>query len=69
MATVSFVNIGYNSRNARRKSDLEAIRQALELCRSYTGTYPDASGGFVQSPLICVVGRRVVALVCSVVVF
>lgn len=40
VATVSFTGITKNSRDARRKSDMESIRQALELCRSYTGTYP-----------------------------
>lgn len=39
IATVSYVNISKNSRDARRKSDMESIRQALELCRSFTGSY------------------------------
>lgn len=37
---VSYTTISKNSRNARRKADLEAIRQALEMCRSIDGAYP-----------------------------
>ena len=36
----SYTTIARNSRDARRRSDLEAIRQALEMCRSITGIYP-----------------------------
>lgn len=38
---VSYTQISKNSRNARRSADLEAIRQALEMCRSIDGLYPD----------------------------
>lgn len=37
---VSFTAITTRSRDARRKSDLESIRQSLEMCRSVVGTYP-----------------------------
>lgn len=37
---VSYTTISRNARNARRKADLEAIRQAMEMCRSIDGTYP-----------------------------
>lgn len=38
---VSYTTISKNSRDARRRADVEAIRQALEMCRSITGDYPD----------------------------
>lgn len=38
---VSYTSISKNSRDARRKADMEAIRQAVEMCRSITGEYPD----------------------------
>lgn len=37
---VSYTTISKNSRNARRSADMEAIRQALEMCRSIDGVYP-----------------------------
>lgn len=40
-AAVSFGAITVRSRDARRRSDLELIRQALEMCRSVVGYYPD----------------------------
>lgn len=40
---VSFVAITTRSRDVRRKADLEAIRQSLEICRSLTGAYPQAA--------------------------
>lgn len=40
-AAVSFGAITIRSRDARRRSDLELIRQALEMCRSVVGYYPD----------------------------
>lgn len=39
---VSYTTISTNSRDARRKADLEAIRQALEMCRSISGEYPSS---------------------------
>ena len=53
IATVSFRDITKNSRDARRKSDMETIRQALELCRSYSGSYPAADGAEVPTAIIC----------------
>lgn len=37
---VTFTSITTRSRDARRKADLESIRQSLEMCRSLTGSYP-----------------------------
>lgn len=37
---VSYSSITTRSRDARRKADLESIRQSLEMCRSLTGIYP-----------------------------
>lgn len=45
---VTFTSLTTRSRDTRRKSDMEAIRQSLEMCRSLTGTYPD-SGYIYQS--------------------
>lgn len=45
---VAFTSITIRSRDTRRRSDLEAIRQSLEMCRSLSGEYPstiyDAGG-------------------------
>ncbi len=40
VTAVTYSGVTKSSRDARRKSDLESIRQALELCRSYSGSYP-----------------------------
>ena len=37
---VSYTSISQRSRDTRRKSDIEAIRQSLEMCRSLSGVYP-----------------------------
>lgn len=37
---VAYTAITTRSRDARRKADLESIRQSVEMCRSLTGTYP-----------------------------
>lgn len=37
---VSYASIGLRSRDSRRKADLEAIRQSLEMCRTIAGEYP-----------------------------
>ena len=42
---VSFVNAGKGARDAKRKSDLETVRQALVLYRSDDGVYPLGAGG------------------------
>lgn len=40
IASVTYTNVTKNSRDARRKVDMESIRQALELYRSSDGLYP-----------------------------
>jgi len=40
-AAVAFTSVTLRSRDARRRSDLEVIRQSLEMCRSMVGYYPD----------------------------
>ncbi len=37
---VAFTSLTIRSRDTRRRSDLEAIRQSLEMCRSLAGSYP-----------------------------
>ncbi len=46
VAAVSFANSQKRSRNARRKADLETVRQALVLYRQDHGSYGDVAGGF-----------------------
>ena len=41
----SYASINKRSRDARRKSDIEQVRSALELYRSAKGYYPDAGSG------------------------
>lgn len=53
-AAAAFTVITVRSRDARRGSDLEVIRQALEMCRSIDGVYPstiydNGTGGVVCS--------------------
>jgi len=40
---VSFSGINQRSRDARRKSDIEQVRSALEMYRTTNGYYPDVS--------------------------
>ncbi len=49
---MSFRNAGQNSRDGKRKSDIESVRQALVLQRSDTGTYPSGAYSAVVSALI-----------------
>ena len=42
---VVFTNAGKSSRDAKRKADLESIRQALVLYRDDNGCYPSSSIG------------------------
>jgi len=42
VGTVSYTSISKNSRDARRRADIESIRSALEICRTERGIYPDA---------------------------
>ena len=51
ISSVSFVGVSRNSRDARRKADLESLRQALELCRSYSGSYP--TGVVAGGSIVC----------------
>ena len=55
---VSFTTITTRSRDARRKADLEAIRQSLEICRSLTGSYPVN----ISSNVTCSVGVVLLAV-------
>ena len=41
VSTVSYLTASKQSRDTRRKSDLEQIRQALETYRADVGTYPN----------------------------
>jgi prepilin-type N-terminal cleavage/methylation domain-containing protein len=40
---ISYRTAMMNSRNSKRRADLETVRQALVLRRSETGCYPDSS--------------------------
>ena len=56
VTSVTYRSITINSRDARRKSDLEAVRQALELCRSYSGAYPaedPAASNTLGTTIVC----------------
>jgi prepilin-type N-terminal cleavage/methylation domain-containing protein len=46
VTAVSFANSQKRSRDARRKADLETVRQALVLYRQDHGSYGNVSGGF-----------------------
>ena len=48
-------NARESSRDARRKSDLETIRSALELYKSDKGAYPDSLNKLGDSPVYLVV--------------
>ena len=41
MGTVSYGSISRRSRDAKRKSDVEQLRSALEMYRADNGTYPN----------------------------
>ena len=43
---VSYASVNSRSRDAKRVSDLEQIRSALEMYRSDKGSYPAGSGSF-----------------------
>ncbi len=43
IALVSYRNATQNSRNAKRKTDVQTVRQALVLYRSDNGCYPEDS--------------------------
>ncbi len=44
---VTFTSVNKKSRDSRRRADIESIRQALELCRSYSGNYPQTIVGTI----------------------
>ncbi len=44
---VSFTGTNKNARDSKRKSDLEQMRTALEICRAETGAYPASIGATV----------------------
>lgn len=44
IAMVNFQVTNRKSRDTRRRSDMEQIRSALELCRSDNGSYPASLG-------------------------
>jgi len=46
VTAVSFSSSQKRSRDARRKADLETMRQALVLYKQDNGSYGDVSGGF-----------------------
>lgn len=43
---VSYASVNKRSRDARRRSDVEQLRSALEMYRADIGSYPDPSGAF-----------------------
>jgi general secretion pathway protein G len=46
MAVVSYGSVNKRSRDARRKSDIEQLRSALEMYRADNGYYPDGPSTF-----------------------
>ena len=50
VGVVTYTTINAKSRDARRKADLEAMRQALEMCRSMTSSYPAAGDVYQADP-------------------
>lgn len=45
VGVASYANISKRSRDARRSSDIEQLRSALEMYRSDFGNYPNVGGG------------------------
>jgi len=58
---VSYTSISKNSRDARRKSDMESIRQALEMCRSIDSRYPTTAEG-IYDGIECPVSTSIITL-------
>lgn len=46
IGVVSYNSVNKRSRDAKRKSDLEQVRSALEMYRSDNGVYPGVGSGF-----------------------
>jgi prepilin-type N-terminal cleavage/methylation domain-containing protein len=59
----AYTTISKNSRNARRSADLEAIRQALEMCRSIDGVYPTSI--YTDNKITCPISVPVVVTLKS----
>ena len=59
---VSYTAISKNSRNARRRADLETIRQALEICRSISGYYPNNIYPQATGSIVCTDANATVTL-------
>ncbi len=49
---VSYTSINRNARNAKRKSDIEQVRSALELYRTEIGHYPGDGSSVLISDLL-----------------
>lgn len=49
---VSYSKANESSRNAKRKADLETVRQALVLNKADTGSYPGGTYGSVTDTLV-----------------
>lgn len=50
VAAVSYTTINKRSRDAKRKSDVEQLRSALEMYRTENGSYPNVgSGNFMDA--------------------
>lgn len=47
IGVASYTSVNKRSRDAKRKSDLEQVRSALEMYRVDKGSYPGSSTGFV----------------------
>lgn len=62
VGVVSYTTISKNSRNARRSADLEAIRQALEMCRSIDGAYPASIVGNIHCTDLSIVTMKTTPL-------
>lgn len=50
---VSYRVTNQKARDARRKSDLESVRSALEICRTETGAYPASIDFSNNAPITC----------------
>lgn len=49
IGAVSYTKTNQSSRNSRRQSDLEQVRQALEMYRSENGFYPNVAAGNITN--------------------
>lgn len=50
---VSYRVTNQKARDARRRSDLESVRSALEICRTETGAYPASIDFATNAPITC----------------